>query len=156
MVEVMLGVVILSIVLAAAYTLGNRATRIGGDASEKTMVANLLQEQVERIKAAKKDETFWTNNINSNLYPSPGSPNFNTCSPPASGTSAGNPFRLNDGPLSVEIVNAGNLRLSNFYDVWIEGYQYAGYADFYVRACWQSRGGGTVEKRADMFIRVNL
>lgn len=154
MVEVMLGVVILSIVLAAAYTLGNRATRIGGDASEKTLIANQLQEQIERIKNAQSSGGANWGNITSNLYNTgPGRPDLTNCnSPSPSGSSK--PFAIKDD-LSIETLNFTN----GFYTVWIEGYKddptSPTYADFYIRACWQGREG-PVDKRADMFIRINL
>lgn len=149
MVEVMLGVVILSIVLAAAYTLGNRATRIGGDASERTVIANLLQQQAERIKNARVNSSLWTD-IDSNLYNS-GSPNFAVCNPPSSGS--GNPFIIKD---DLSIATSGFT--SGFYTIWVEGYKNnpvtPTYADFYVRACWQGRENNNM--RSSMFIRINL
>lgn len=53
LVEVLLATVILSAVLAASYTLSNRASKLNQQAFERTQVSNLMQQQAELARAAR-------------------------------------------------------------------------------------------------------
>lgn len=53
LIEVLLATVVISIVIAAAFTLTNRASRGNQAAIERTTVANLMREQVELVRGIR-------------------------------------------------------------------------------------------------------
>lgn len=57
LVEVLLATVVISMVIAGAFTLTNRATRGNQAAIERTTVANLMREQIELIRGIRSGGT---------------------------------------------------------------------------------------------------
>ena len=144
-VEVLLATVILSIVLAGAFTLSSRATRLNQEAFERTQVSNLLQEQAEYLRAARDADTGTWNTILTTYTPS-GSLPSPQCKDPTTNIAAigsiitASAFYLEESGGSITLNSSAPLVDGNF-NVWIEGVD-AGvsHVDFSINACWEGIG----------------
>lgn len=154
LIEVLVATVVISIVIASAYTLTTRASRANLTALERTTVNNLMREQLEIIRGAhntNRDGNFWqeieSNRISSTSIPT----SARTDCAPIDGTRA---FYID--PTSVDYSDATTIINHQnpgdyphpIYDIWAEVYQppaVTAYADVYVRACWEGIGGQGVQ-----------
>lgn len=157
-IEVLLATVVISIVIAGAYTLTNRATRINQNALERTTVSNIMREQIELIRGARTtgvDTAVW-DSIISNKKTST-APNYTACAP----TTSSQPFYIdpslndfNNSSFVTTFTNSPNY--NGLFRVWVEAYQPASvddYIDFHVRACWEGIGG-EVEQNSALVMRI--
>lgn len=162
-VEVLLATVILSSIIAGAYTLSNRATRIGQSSIERTEAVNLVESMAETLKGVSSVRGEAWNEIVSNHVGST-APSYSD--PTVCEATVGSPFYLNiDNFTDLEeasIVEAGQFRreldsgADDLFEVWIEAYspEDASYIDFHVRTCWEGISAATVE-RATAVLRIN-
>ncbi len=149
-VEVLLATVVLSIVLAGAYTLSNKASRLNQQAFERTKISYLLQQQSELTRAARDAFTETTpgnwGTITSLPYRqslSPGVQPLTECDGdldtvlPASGR-ASRAFYIDAG----NTVRSGILKVDNLYHIWaeIEGSATDDYWNVHVFGCWEALG----------------
>lgn len=156
LVEVLLSTLIVSIVLAGAFTLSNRATRINQAAFERTTVSNRLQEQAELLRAARAADTATDSTevwdvILGDLGTSASPPVFD-CEPALLGNltallaanADSNAFHLSyDTSVNpAQIIRTPGHLQDGFYSFWIEGIAGAGsgYSDFIMHACWPGQG----------------
>jgi len=156
-IEVLLATVVISIVIAGAYTLTNRATRINQTAIERTTVSNIMREQIELIRGARTTgiETAVWLEISGNRTSST-APDYDACQ------STSNQAFYMDSNLD-DFNNAGfvidydnSINYNNLFRVWVEAYQPSGitdYIDFHVRACWEGIGGVN-EQTASLVMRI--
>lgn len=171
LVEVLLATVILSLVMAGAFNISNRATQVGQNSVERSQVSNYLQEQIEIIRAMRDVGSDSWNEITT-LTSTSGSPNYDSCNDPSiSFTNNPNAFYVNldentypqpDDPdqprLDFNVREAiarfdgtatnsdGNVIDSHddFFAIWIEAYTQPStpnYIEFHARACWDQLGG---------------
>lgn len=145
-VEVLLATVVISIVIAGAYTLTNRATRANQEAIERTTATNLVREQVEFIRGLHtygRSGTAWQEIEND--YASSGTPNYDNCAP----TSGIGAFSIDntkdyDDPDTIIDFAQDPAELIN---VWAEAYSPTGdYIDIHVRACWLGLGNQGMQR----------
>lgn len=156
-VEVLLATVILSVILAAAYTLSNRATRIGQSSIERTEAVNMVESMTEVLRGVSSVRgDAWNeiiNDMQNTNAPSYADPNV--CGPTAGNTSfyldIENVSNLEDESL----VEVGEYE-DGLFQVWIEAYSPSSqsYIDFHVRACWEGISGASIE-RVVAVLRVN-
>lgn len=142
-VEVMLATAVLSLVLAGAFTISNRATRINQTANERTTVSNLLQREAELLKASHQqdDVAFWAGMTGK--YESAENTSFCELSV---GTDYGsNAFFMEDDLTPTDISLNGSKVVDaielDLYDVWIEAVDGGTHANFFVFGCWEGIGG---------------
>jgi prepilin-type N-terminal cleavage/methylation domain-containing protein len=143
-IEVLLASVILSIVLAGAYSLSSRATRINQAAYERTRASNLVQEQAELLRAAKSstDISYWTEVIsNTNHQPEP----YYDCRAETSDVFPD--IAVYDGIFYLEdslTATSGYKVSDNLYNTWVAKSLISdgsdGYVDFYIYTCWEGLG----------------
>ncbi|HEX9679101.1 MAG TPA: hypothetical protein VGA08_00575 [Candidatus Saccharimonadales bacterium] len=153
-VEVLLATVVLSVVLAGAFALTNRATRVNQAANERTIVANQTSEQLELVKAIGEsaNSAAWGEIRQNHL--SSGSPSLNSC------TASGRPFYID--PADANLMPVG-INFSQFdgsedaysdvFNVWLEAYDVGPAINFYARACWEGIGSEG-EQRSISILRV--
>lgn len=165
-VEVLLASAVLSLVLAGVFTLSNRATRLNQTAYERTVVSNLMQREVELIKASSlQDGTtkFWENfsGTSSRLV---GSENTNFCDkitgsnsisqafymtdPVPPPTPADAPIPIKTEPIVIDtITQAMTDATADIFDIWVEavGASSDPQVDFFVYACWEGIGGEAMQ-----------
>ncbi|MEX0934386.1 MAG: glycine-rich domain-containing protein, partial [Candidatus Saccharimonadales bacterium] len=157
-VEVLLATVILSTVIAGAYTLSTRATRIGQASIERTEVTNHVQSTAEVLRGiafergaafsrivSDEEETSFVTDITpvydeTFCQPTPGSRPFYI--------DLDNVGSTDDDPNTLfnrDVIRAydpDDIEDDSIYNIWIEAYQQdANYIDFHIRACWQSITG---------------
>lgn len=156
-VEVLLATVILSVILAAAYTLSNRATRIGQSSIERTEAVNMVESMTEVLRGVSSvrgeawNEIIAMQNTNAPSYADP-----NVCEPTVGNTY----FYLNIDNVSdledVSLVENDDMYEDGFFQVWIEAYSPAGqgYIDFHVRSCWEGLSAAEYE-RVTAVLRLN-
>lgn len=153
LIEVLLATVVISIVIASAYSLTTRAARANQTALERTTVNNLMREQMEVIRGAhntNRGGSFWQNiesRVTSATIPSTARTD---CTP----VDAANAFYV-DTSTSIDYNLDSSIQSysspSTFhplYDVWVEIYQpplVASFVDVYVRACWDGIGGQGIQ-----------
>jgi len=144
LVEVMLATAVLSLVLAGAFTLANRATRLSQTANERTQVSNLMQRQAELIRAAydKPDSGF----LNSIKPLSKENQNF--CDLDKGSNPQDNSFYMAEENNKVVLkelkIDNGKIKDANpndLFDIWVEPVAKDQVIDFYVYACWEGIGG---------------
>lgn len=149
LVEVLLATVILSVVLAAAFALTNRATRLNQTAVERTTATNLMREQIEIIRGARTNDTLlWSSIPKSSSTP----PDYTDCKP----TTSGFYVTANSDSTSPFTARGNADAYDDLFDVWVEAYKPSGedeYIDFHVRACWEGIGGEH-EQRAALVLRL--
>lgn len=169
-IEVLLSTVVISIVLAGAYTISNRATRINQSAIERTTVANLMREQIELIRAAQQSsqQAVW-DEIKGRSTSTPPDYSAVDCGlvssasgffvepsivAPATAIDFGDSAivkSFNPGP---PVVDAHS---SDIYSIWAVAYKpdpLGTYVDVHVRACWQGIGGD-VDQFSALVLRLN-
>ncbi len=162
-VEVLLATVILSTVIAGAYTLSTRATRIGQASIERTEVTNQVQSNAEVLRGISfergaawsrivtdDEETSFVTNIKP-IY------DETTCEP----TPGSRPFIINQDNIGTPDEDSDNVFGANviepfetddvldesIYSFWIEAYQETdNYIDFHIRACWQNLTGSSYNR----------
>lgn len=152
-IEVLLATVVISIVIAGAYTLTNRATRINQSAIERTAASNIMREQIELIRGARTagpESEVWI--AASDLAVS-SAPDYGDCVAPS------NAFyidpNLNSFDNDAFVIPYNNTtNYDGLFRVWAEGYEPSdGFIDFHVRVCWQGIGGEG-EQRASLVMRI--
>jgi len=143
-IEVLLASVILSIVLAGAYSLSSRATRLNQASYERTRAANLVQEQAELLRSLNKNDLVGWNDVTSR-----GKQSYYDCRAPGDSvvipdTSVYKGFFYLEGDVAASsiTVNDGYKDTDNIYHTWVarsnDGSE--GYQDFYVYTCWEGLG----------------
>lgn len=153
LVEVLLAMVVISVVIAGAYTLTNRATRINQLAFERTTAVSQLREQIEYIRGMQvsaRDQVAWTTLSTSYISSTP--PSYVDCVPTSSVPFYADPNQGYDSPSAINAYSGGDNDAypTDFYKVWVEAYRPTGqdYVDFHVRACWQGAGSGGQQRSA--------
>ena len=172
LVEVLVATVVLTIVLAGAYAIANRATRINQTSIERTEVANQLNEQAELLRAVRDDHdgtpgSMWSDIV---LFAQSSSVGPHDCSNPV----ADNAFYLTTqgGILGEPEVfsRGGSTPLGraddaypdqeDLFDVWIvadyitnTGSDLDNQYEFHVRGCWDGIGGES-EQRSEVIFRL--
>lgn len=161
LVEVLLATVIISVVIAGAYALTNRATRLNQTSLERTTASNLMRQQLELIRGARSagaNTEVWDAIVNgSGSKVTTVAPVYATCSP----TTGSRPFTINP---NTNFTNAGDVLtysgstapVNGLYRLWAEAYRpnaNSGYVDFHVRVCWEGIGG-EVEQRSALVMRL--
>ena len=149
-IEVLLASVILSIVLAGAYSLSSRATRLNQSSYERTKASNLVQEQAELLRSVSvNDPAMWTT-----ITALPTEPYYDCkpetadVSPDTSSGNHGNIFYLegSSGSISLHVVtdiNAVNDKVTeDLYHTWAarSATSTANFSDFYIYTCWEGIG----------------
>jgi type II secretory pathway pseudopilin PulG len=145
-IEVLLATVVISVVIAGAYTLTNRATRINQTAFERTIVTNYMQAQIEKARAARifssGDSGLWRDVLDKETSTAP---DYSGCNP---GSEA---FYI-DGDTVMGF--SGSPNFDGLYRIWLEAYApTTDYIDIHVRACWQGIGG-EAEQRSALVMRM--
>lgn len=175
LVEVLFATTLLSIVLAGAYTLSNRATRINQQAFERTQVNALLQQQAEFVRSARdsfnpqqpgaSESETWAQIVGVAGYPGFVQGNVpdlldqcnNLATLPASRSRT---FHLSGGaatadPNDLEIdVDAGIDLVNDLYRVWTEIDQDSS-GDFWnvhVFGCWDAVGNNNEQNNVTSVI----
>lgn len=165
LVEVLLSTVILSLIMASAFTLSNRATQVGQNSLERSQVSNNLQEQIEIIRAMRDgDHDSWQAIVDRAIS---GDPDYTACEP--TGSSAHSFFisfdegnfpvpddgeerfnlahedAIQDFQLTGNEFPSGNVLDSkdDFFAIWVEPYRESGsnLIELHARACWEQLGG---------------
>lgn len=160
LVEVMLSVAILSLVLAGAFTITNRATRINQSANERTQVSNLIQAEAEKIKAIHQVNAgdLWSvlsdSDVNTPRYVS--GTNVNYCTESSGSTFRDGAFfvksdltleKINlNGDGEMQDANSESFGTEDFFDVWVEAVDRTEHVDFYIYACWEGIGGESIQR----------
>ena len=145
LVEVLLATVVLSIIVAGAVTLTNRATRIGQTSFERTDVSNLLREQAELIRANPLQATS-IGQITGAL------PADDTCSEEYLQGGGTTSFYIDSSSGSVDFVPG--IKTDGFYRIWVERIDGSTFFDFDINACWEGIGG-EVEQVSGMTVRIS-
>lgn len=163
LVEVLLATVILSLVMAGAFTISNRATQIGQNSLERSQVSNNIQEQIEIIRAMRDgDYPSWNEIVDNWTIPN-GSPDYTSCEPTNASRAFYISFNENNYPVpaggaerfnlesadAIQLFSqnssdaAGNVvdSKSDFFEVWIEAYAFGNEIEFHARSCWDQLGG---------------
>ena len=140
-VEVLLSTVILSIVLAGAYSLSSRATRLNQSSYERTRASNLVQEQAELIRAIyQEDASDWlTLSVTQNYEEYYDCRNPQSPIPPdVGGSSNGGIFYLESTPTGPVIHEGEFLTSNSLYNTWAaRSTDNNDYYDFYIYSCWE-------------------
>jgi prepilin-type N-terminal cleavage/methylation domain-containing protein len=167
LVEVLLATAILSMVLAGAFTISNRATRINQSAEERTQVSNLMQREVELLKAkhASNPDSLWNELDDTSVEPwFAGTTERSTsfCGDTGASPSAGS-FVVNTDLTLKKLDPASRSGYytdyddTDFFNVWIEAVDNgpaSSYADFFVYACWDGVGGEGYQQ-SGLVVRLN-
>lgn len=153
-VEVLLATVIISAVIAAAYSLTNRATRFNQTSVERTKVANLMREQVELVRGARTAAGGGSSSVWDDIMDaaSAGSPVYKDDAPcdPTTGTTT---FYISTAN-TFESYDKGNpfqdAHSSDIFAIWLEAYLGPSddYIDVHARACWEGIGGEATQRSA--------
>ena len=149
-VEVLLATVIMSFVVVGAYTLTNRSTRANQTAYEKTIVSNLMREQLETIRsiqAVASSQQAWQDiqTYVQTTGPTPSLPSVD-CLPSVDAFTVDNTVSdYDDIDLIKDFAPTPNL-----YQIWVIAYQppiaNSEYIDFHAVACWQGIGGEGLQR----------
>lgn len=148
-VEVMLAAAVLSMVLAGAFTISNRATRINQTANERTQVSNLMQREAELIRASFRDDpdAFWATMETIDA----GNRSTVFCDL-TTGTNVAydSAFWMSDSLNVSTISGTFSDAVNDNFDIWVEPEQDPStpsrYADFHIYACWNGAGGEGVQR----------
>lgn len=156
LVEVLLATVILSAVLAAAYTLTNRATQINQESFERTQVSNYVQAQLEYIRAARdryvatdlSASQAWNNIIDKAATQVPLGSDCDDLS--TLDSNRANAFYVeNDG----ETATDGIQTLDSIFRVWVEispGLAGSDTYDVIAYGCWEALGDNPTNRAASI------
>jgi type II secretory pathway pseudopilin PulG len=148
-VEVLLASVLLSIVLAGAYSLSSRATRLNQSAYERSRATNLVQEQAELLKSIKNTGSSEWNNVTLLIQPEEFFYNCRntglvTAKPAISGPTYAGFFYLDDDDEGNIVVNDGAVKTTDdIYHTWVarsDQYIGNGHYDFSIYTCWEGLG----------------
>lgn len=151
LVEVMLAAAVLSLVLAGAFSISNKATRINQNANERTQVSNLIQRQAELIRASFKNDSsaFWADISGYYTSENTGFCDLST----GKNIPEDKAFYFDDSLSTNTIPNAPSLAddgSDDHFYVWVEavddGASPTRYADFYIYACWDGVGGEGIQR----------
>lgn len=144
LVEVLLATVLLTVVLAGAYTLSNRATRINQQAFERTQVSNFMQQQIELARSARdsynpQDPTNqpW-DNIASSSQSSVQDLGTHCVDLSTLDSNRPNAFHIETN----QAVSSGIDTINNLYRIWteVERGPDSEYWDIHVYGCWEAFG----------------
>lgn len=153
-VEVLLATVVISIVLAGAYSLSNRATRINQAAIERSTVTNYMREQIELVRGLRSTGYqlgAWREITDKKIIIGTPSAFDNSKCPPATPPEA---FYVDinvndyDNPDFIQSYKGKKDARDDLYQIWMEAYSptaTSGYIDFYVRACWEGIGDTPIQ-----------
>lgn len=153
LVEVMLAAAVLSLVLAGAFTITNKATRINQTASERTAVSNAMQREVELIRdsVSSDPDAFW-----SILVPTTANSNFCDTGPSPSTAASFSAFTINDDLSIKNFVKDiptdvwQDQDITDNINIWVEAVNDTTlpveYTDFFVYACWDGIGSEGIQK----------
>ena len=61
LIEIIMATAILTFVLISSYAVASRATRLGQEARERSVAANVAQEQIEALRNYRDNSTDWGN-----------------------------------------------------------------------------------------------
>jgi len=166
LIEVLLATVVISIVIAAAFTLTNRASRGNQAAIERTTVANLMRQQVELVRGIRTSGYgiaggSWEEIITNHTQPA--TPNYLVWDVP---TDAGKSFFIDPNAADLQssgiVMNYPNpgpnddAYPNDLFRIWVEAYQRNAtddYVDIHVRAYWDGIGDqGT--QRESLILRL--
>lgn len=147
-VEVLLATVIISVVVASAYALTNRATRGNQAAIERTAVANLMRQQIELIRGIRSsgyNQNSWLTILSRTQTPPP---NYSTCDGPTNNNGffiIDNPPNLQDDTIVQTYSNGppvNDAYPNDLFRIWVEAFRTGteDFVDFHVRACWTGIG----------------
>lgn len=146
-VEVLLATVIMSFVVVGAYTLTNRSTRANQTAYEKTIVSNLMREQLETIRSVRtvaSNEAAWAQIKTHVQNTLPSLPSAN-CVPDATYDAFyvdRTVIDFKDSALIKDFTPTPDL-----YQIWVVAYQpNPEYIDFHTVACWEGIGGEGLQR----------
>ena len=147
-IEVLLASVILSVVLAGAYSLSSRATRLNQSAYERTRASNLVQEQAELLREVQRNDPVLWDSVTAQ-----GVEVYYDCRPEGASvlpdTTAGyDAFQLDvDGVGNVVLHDTDELPptpvrvTDDIYYTWVTiTADTAAYYDFTVYTCWEGLG----------------
>ena len=179
LVEVLLATVILSIVLAGAFSLSNKALQAGQGALERTEAVNIVREYAETLRFMHSSETdgyqaAWDSLLAGASSSRPTYEDDEYCD-----VSVASPKYLDFGELGADPVvandlvndfsiplNSGRLdygsandsNTNDLFAIWLEVYDPApsssGVVDIHIRACWDTLGGDNVD-RAGAVVRLS-
>jgi len=146
LIEVLVSIVVISIVIVAAYNITNQGLRIEQNAIERTQASQTISGQAETLRsirdlAANGDANAKTQWAAILARATTVNPSYTTCA--ATGSSL--PFYLN--PNNVAVVN-NTQATSQYFTYWIEAYRSpitSPFVDFHVRGCWQGVGQSKVQ-----------
>ncbi len=147
-VEVILASAVLSVVLAGAFTITNKATRLSQAANERTIVSNLIQREAELLnfKHSQEGDLIWSQitTTDENLTFCDGGPQLKNGA-----------FYTNQDDLSivpVSMITASKVSdydQTDFFNVWVEAVDDISgtqYTDFFIYACWEGIGGEGLQR----------
>lgn len=159
LIEVLLATVIIASVLAAAYTLTNRASRGNQAAIERSTVANLMREQIELVRAIRisgHQTGSWDKIIDDHTQTAV--PNYDVWDVPTDTSKSFfiNPYTNPSDPTVVDLLTSAivkaypgpsgcsdDLYPDDRYCVWIEVHEEDSandFVDIHVRAYWLGIG----------------
>lgn len=175
LIEVMLATVVLTIVLAGAYTIANRSTRINQTSVERTEVANQLAEQAEVLRAMRDLHDGTAASTWSDIVTAANASTVTTldCT---ENPATNNAFYLSLDPGSFgepnALVRGGGVPLGqaddaypgtdDIADVWIVaqaspndtvGSTLDDQYEFHIRGCWEGIGGVN-DQRSEIIFRL--
>ncbi|MDX1765795.1 MAG: prepilin-type N-terminal cleavage/methylation domain-containing protein [Candidatus Saccharimonadales bacterium] len=171
LVEVLVATVVLTIILAAAYTIANRSTRINQASIERTEVANQLAEQAELLRAIRTNydpndpDDHWKK-VRADYSPDV-SIGDHDCQAPG-----GSPFYLDpfSDPIGKPepysfVGGVSNDAYGDIFRVWIvsEGSPndisntktIDDQRTYHIRGCWEGIGGLNIQ-RAEVLLRLRI
>jgi prepilin-type N-terminal cleavage/methylation domain-containing protein len=153
-VEVLMAIVILSMVLAGAYSLTNRAQRLNRTSYERTEISNQMSEQAEFLRGARTQNTPLWQSFLSGGYETTGNPDYDNCWP----SPGSSPFYV-DNSGSIQPYSTASPAVdaypSDIYKIWVEAYSGSSgeLVQFHVRGCWEGIGSSP-EQRAVIYLSV--
>ena len=146
LIEVLVSIVVISIVIVAAYNITNQGLRIEQNSIERTQASQTISGQAETLRsirdlAANGDANAKTQWAAILARATTVNPSYATCA--ATGSSL--PFYLN--PNNATVVN-NTQATSQYFTYWVEAYRSpitSPFVDFHVRGCWQGVGQARVQ-----------
>lgn len=148
LIEVLLATVVISIVIAGAFTISSRALRINQTSKERTEVVNKMRQQLELIKAAADEDAGNWNVVKSF--------NSDTC---FYMQTDGTPIQIIPDCPTTPTVLITDADTTDFFNIWVEqsdataGSDLA--RDFTVKAYWDGIGSEGFQS-SSMVLRLAL
>ena len=165
LVEVLLATAVLSMVLAGAFSISNKATRVNQTAGERTQVSNLMQREAELIRAYRDKEpaSFWLD-VDGKIQTGGENPDF-CLDTRANERLPGSFFMADDGvgvdhPTLEDITREdGKMKdryPDDFFDIWVEAVDgpASEHTDFFIYGCWEGIGG-EVQQQSGLVMRLS-